>query len=164
MTASSSQLIAARIGNLLELAHHVVGKISDGAADQRRQSRHAHRLIARDKLAQKFHGLPVFQLHAAIGFQHARAMAAAENLRGICPDECVARDFFAAFHAFEKTGVVSVARKPQIGGDRSEQIGADGFVHGNEIPLPRHFAKCFEIGLNHSSFENTSTLNVVPIF
>ena len=116
-----------RVGDALEQAHHVVGEIADGAGDQRRQARQAHRAVALDAVAQEIERIRLRPGDAAFAFEHASAVDVAEDLGRVGADEGIARDFFSALDAFEQAGVARVARQAQVGADRREQIGREMF-------------------------------------
>ena len=89
-----AHVVARRVRNALDEPHHVIRKISDRARNQRRQARHAHRAIALHAVAQVIERIRLHPGHAALAFQHARAVDVAKHFaRDSRPRTCTARFF-----------------------------------------------------------------------
>src|SRR6266850_2447024 len=61
----------------------------------------------------------------------------------------VARDFFAALHAFEEEGVARTLGDAQIGADGSQQIRRKNIVDGDEVALLGEALEFSEVRLDH---------------
>ena len=130
------QIVAPARRNLFDQPHHVVREIADRSANQRRQARHAHRLIALGELPQtlesgfasKFLRLPpVSRLHFRPRERNTSC--------GFAPGECVARDIFAALDAFEQERIFRIVRQAQMRAHRRQQIRRERLVHRNQVSL-----------------------------
>ena len=113
-----ADFIAEAPGDAFDQPHHVIAEVADGSRDQRRQSGKSHGTKTLDALAQERNGVALFPNHPVAALQDARAAGIAEDFLGVSARKRVARDFFAAFDAFEEEGV------PRPLGD--SQVGADG--------------------------------------
>src|SRR5690348_3051391 len=90
------QLVIAGGWNAFHEADHVISKISNGSADERRQAGHAHGLVAGNAPAQGFDGIGFKGFAAVFRFDGAGAAARAKNFRGIESKKTVTANAFAA--------------------------------------------------------------------
>ena len=63
--------------------------------------------------------------------------------------EGIARDFFAAFDAFQEKRVARALRDAQVGAYRSQQVRGKYIVNGDEVSLFREALEFAEVRLNH---------------
>ncbi len=109
-TIIQAEVIAPARWNALNETHHVIREIANRTRDERRQSRHADRAVARgepskllDRILVKLNALPG-------GLQCAHVSTRAEYLFRIGTGKRVTSDRLAAFDAFEQERVFRVAR------------------------------------------------------
>ena len=144
-----ADFVAQTLGQTLDQTHHVITEIADGTGHQGRQSRQPHGPEALGPFPQKRNGVALFPNDPVAAFEHARAACVTEDFLRMGAGKRVARDFFAAFHAFQEERIPRALRDPQIGADGRQQIRGKHVVHGNEIPLFGQALKFAEVRLDH---------------
>ena len=127
------QIVAARVGDLLDEPDHVIGAIADGARDERRQARYTHGAVAPGESSEALDGIFIRLRFGIAALERAGPAAGAENLGGIGAREGVAGNILATLDAFKQEGIFGVASAAQVGADGREQVGGERLVDGHEI-------------------------------
>src|SRR5438552_4885850 len=144
-----ADFIAEALGDALDQPDHVVTKVADGAGDERGQSGKPHGAKTLDAFTQERDGIALFPHDTVAALEHARAVGVAEDFLGVRSRKGVARDFLAAFHAFEKEGIPRALGNPQVGADRCQQIRGKNVIDRDKVALFRETLKFAEVRLDH---------------
>ncbi len=99
--------------------------------------------------AEKCDGIFFFPDDALAAFENAGAGSVAEDFFGIRTRKRVARDFFAAFDAFEQEGIARALSDAKVCAHRGQKICGKNVVDRDQVALLGEALKFFEVGLNH---------------
>src|SRR5205807_4734816 len=144
-----ADFILQALGKALDEANHVVAEVADRSRNQRRQARQPNGAEALDALAQERDGIALFPNESLAIFQDASAIAIAKNFLWMSASERIARDFLAAFYAFQEKRVPRALRDAEIGAHRGQKVGGKYIVNRDEVSLFRETLEFAEVGLNH---------------